>query len=106
MDTSSTLFADAVAELAARGIRLTAELDQYVVNFKNGTAATAYVTDDLTDAIAHGRALARSIAPAAPAHVKRRQRRLRMTPKAVNKRRRLAHMRKMRARAIRQEKKE
>jgi hypothetical protein len=110
---SPTLFAGAVAELAARGVQLAARPGEYVVNFRGGTQATAYVTDDLADAIEHGRALAASIVradpPAAsrePTRGKPRRRPLRMTPKAVNKRRRLAHLRKMRARAIRQEKKE
>jgi hypothetical protein len=113
-DQPPTLFAGVVAELAARGVQLRALTGEFVVNFRGGTEATAYITDDLADAIEHGHALARSIAadpppPATagrPARGKRRRRPLRMTPKAVNRRRRLAHLRQMRARAIRQEKKE
>ncbi len=91
-----TLFAGVVADLAARGVQLSARPGEYVVNLRDGTEATAYITDDLADAIEHGHALARSIAadpqPTAgrPAQGKRRRRPLRMTPKAVNKRRRLA----------------
>jgi hypothetical protein len=50
--------------LAARGARLPARPGEYVVNFRDGTPATAYVTDDLADAIEHGRALALSITAA------------------------------------------
>src|SRR5580704_10748106 len=89
-----TLFAGVVAELAARGVQLVARTGEYVVNFRGGTEASAYVTDDLVDAIEHGRALAASIVPAdppaasrAPARGKRRRRPLRMTPKAVRRRR-------------------
>jgi hypothetical protein len=64
---SPTLFAGVVAELAARGVQLAARPGEYVVNFRGGTEATAYVTDDLADAIEHGHALAAaSIVSAAP----------------------------------------
>jgi hypothetical protein len=44
-----------VAEL---GARLTARAGEHiVVNLRNGGDATAYITDDLVDAIEHGRAL-------------------------------------------------
>jgi hypothetical protein len=102
-----TLFVGVVAELAALGVKLTARAGEYVVNFRDGTEATAYVTDDLADAILHGHALARSIAadrsPAAgkPARGTRRRRPLRMTPKAHNRRMRKKHMRRLLARAKR-----
>jgi len=110
---SPTLFAAVVAELAACGVQLAARPGEYVVNFRGGTEATAYVTDDLADAIEHGRALAASIVPAnppaasrEPTRGKRRRRPLRMTPKAVRRRMIKAHNRRLRARVIRQEEKE
>lgn len=49
-DTPANFFAAAVAELAAKGVRLTAPPGEYVVNFRNGTDVTAYVglPDDLS----------------------------------------------------------
>jgi hypothetical protein len=61
-----TLFANVVAELAAQGVQLSARPGEYVVNVRDGTPATAYITDDLNDAIEHGRAWARSLARANP----------------------------------------
>jgi hypothetical protein len=65
-DQPPSLFAGAVAELAALGVRLIARPGEYVVNFRDGTEATACITDDLAEAIMHGHALARSIAADPP----------------------------------------
>lgn len=101
-DTPANVLAAAVADLAAKGVRLTARPGEgeYEVNFRNGTDATAYVTDDLADAIEHGHALAKSGAPAPAAPGKRYRRPRRMTPKAQRRRMIRQHNRRMRARAI------
>jgi hypothetical protein len=110
---SPTLFVSVVAELAARGVRLTARPGEYCVNFRDGSDATAYVTDDLSDAIEHGRALARAVhrpadaaAPAQPARAKRRRRPPAMTPKARHGRVIKQHNRRLRARMLRQQREE
>lgn len=105
-DSPPTLFTGAVAELAALGVKLRARPGEYEVNFAAGVPATAYITDDLADAILHGHELARSIAPKPePELPARRSARRRRPPprsaKAYNRRLRKQHMRKMRARALR-----
>jgi hypothetical protein len=107
-DSPPTPFAGTVAELAALGVTLRARPGEYEVNFAAGDATTAYVTDDLADAIDHGRALARSIdrpqqATARPARAGRRRRPPPRTAKAYNRRLRKQHMRRLRARALRQQ---
>ena len=106
-DRPPTLFAGAVAELAALGVRLRARPGEYEVNFSDGDESTAYVSDDLADAIMHGHALARSIAPkreaaerstAAPV---RRRRSPPRSAKAYNRRLRKQQLRRLRARALR-----
>jgi hypothetical protein len=101
--TAAEFFATVVAELDARGVRLIKQRGEYVVNFRTGTDLTAYITDDLTDAIEHGRALAKSFAPATAttaAPGKRYRRPRRMTPKAQRRRMIRQHNRRMRARAV------
>jgi hypothetical protein len=103
-DAFPSPFELATIELRALGITIARLPGEYRVNYRNGAEATARTVETLDEALAIGRELAAG-APAAPAtRGKRRRRPLRMTPKAVNKRRRLAHMRRMRARAIRQDK--
>ena len=57
-------FEIARAELEALGVVLTSVPGEYRVNFRKGRADTEYLTDDLQDALAHGRAMA--AAPPAP----------------------------------------
>jgi hypothetical protein len=103
-DESPSPFDLATAELRAIGITIARLPGEYRVNYRNGADATARIAETVDEALTIGRELAASApAPAAVTRGKRRRRPLRMTPKAVNKRRRLAHLRKMRARAIRQE---
>ena len=51
---AKSFFQDAAEQLHARGISLTLAPGEYIVNFRKGTAATEYRTDDLADALAHG----------------------------------------------------
>jgi hypothetical protein len=96
-------FADASAELRRLGIDLTRLPGEYAVNFANGGDATTRIFETLDEALAAGREMAAERAAAAPNSAgPRRRRRRRMTPKAYNKRLRLAHMRKLRARSRRQ----
>jgi hypothetical protein len=93
--------------LRALGITLARLPGEYRVNYRNGQDATARMVETLDEALKLGRELAADArASARPAHGKRRRRPLRMTPKAVNRRRRMAHLHRMRARAIRQAREE
>jgi hypothetical protein len=93
----------ATAELRKLGIDLTRLPGEYRVNFHNGAESTARIFETLDEALTAGRAMAAQRAAAAPNSAgPRRRRRRRMTPKAYNKRLRLAHMRKLRARTRRQ----
>jgi hypothetical protein len=59
------LFANVVAELAAQGVQLSARPGRVCGECpRRHTPATAYITDDLEDAIEHGRAWAQAEAPA------------------------------------------
>jgi len=53
-----SLIMQIIDQLRAQGIVITSRAGEWCVNFHNGTEATAYVTDDLQDAFAHGRAMA------------------------------------------------
>ena len=64
-----TLFDDVAAELARLGLVLTNRPSEYCVNSRGGGDATAYFTDDLTDALEYGRAVAAALATTAPAAV-------------------------------------
>jgi hypothetical protein len=86
-------------ELRALGIALARLPGEYRVNFRNGSDAIARMAETLGEALELGRSMAAD-APAGPAHGKRRRRPRRMTPKAYNRRLRMAHLRRMRARAI------
>lgn len=120
-DRPLTAFEIARDQLRAIGIKLTIHPGTYCVNFAKGsTEATAYFTDDLADAIEHGRAMAASalagfiargqraqeaadqaIAPATAKPVRRRRR---PPPRSAKARRRAmikAHNRKLRSRAMR-----
>jgi hypothetical protein len=96
-------FADAAAELRCLGLDLTRLPGEYRVNFHNGSESTAQIAETVDAALELGRKMAAERAAAAPNSAgPRRRRRRRMTPKAYNKRLRLAHMRKLCARSRRQ----
>jgi hypothetical protein len=86
----------AAAELRALGITLARLPGEYRVNYRNGGDRTARLAEDLEQVLALGRALA-AAAPRAP--VRRGRRPLRMTPKAVRRRKIKAHNYRLRARA-------
>jgi hypothetical protein len=82
---------DAVAaELAALGLTIAVRPGEYVVNFRGGGDATAYFTDDLDEALDHGRALAAALAEATsqPKGPKNKRRRARRPMNATAQRRR------------------
>jgi hypothetical protein len=54
-----------IDELRAQGISTTSRAGEWCVNYRDGTEATAYITDNLQDAFEHGRAMAVSAATAA-----------------------------------------
>jgi len=89
----------AEAELRKLGISLARLPGEYRVNFRGGTEATAFCTDSIEDALALGRAMAaeRPATVSPGAGPKRYRRPRRMTPKAYNKRLRMAHMRRLRS---------
>jgi hypothetical protein len=93
----------AAAELRALGIVLTRLPGEYRVNYRNGGDGTARLAEDLELAVELGRALA----DAAPAPTVRGGRRpLRMTPKAVRRRKIKAHNYRLRARALTKQREE
>jgi hypothetical protein len=103
--TDPASFELATIELRALGITLRRLPGEYEVNFRGGRDETARRAETIEEAVQLGRAMTADRVPAAtPA--RRRRRPLRMTAKAVNRRRRLAHLRRMLARAIRQKGKE
>jgi hypothetical protein len=94
----------AATQLRALGITLARLPGEYRINFRNGADATARMAETLDEALELGRGMAADApAPAGPAHGKRRRRPRRMTPKAYNRRLRMAHLRRMRTRAIREQ---
>jgi hypothetical protein len=109
MTDLSSRFELAVAELRKAGISLTIHPGTYAVNFIAGsTPATAYFSEGLDDAIEHGREMAASalagfikrIGSADGAKPRRLRRPLKMTPKAVRRRRIRAHNQRMRSRIL------
>ena len=98
-------FEQATAELRKLGITLARLPGEYRVNFSNANDATARTLETLDEALAAGRAMAaeRTKANSTRGRGPRRRRPRRMTPKAYNKRLRLAHMRRLRARARREQ---
>lgn len=105
-DDARQPFELATAELRKLGITLARLPGEYRVNFANANDATARTLETLDEALAAGRAMAAERAEArSPIRGRgsRRRRPRRMTPKAYNKRLRLAHMRKLRARARREQ---
>lgn len=62
-----TAFQTVSDELKRLGLTLRREPGEYRVNFRDGTAAAEYITDDLQDALKRGREMARR--PPAPAEL-------------------------------------
>jgi hypothetical protein len=89
---------------AARARGLDYKSRRRCVNFRGGTDATAYFTDDLQDAFEHGRAMALA-GPPAPVEPAGRRRKWRRPMSAKAQRRRMikAHNRRMRGRALREQ---
>lgn len=127
MNKPSSPFDLAATELRAVGMTLSTHPGTYCVNFRGANAATAYFSDDLADAVEHGRAMAASvlarfiergqvaqqaadrvIAEAAenPPKVRRVRRPKKMTAKARRRRMIRAHNQRMRSRAVRQRREE
>ena len=104
-DLAPSPFEIAAAELRKLGITLTRLPGEYRVNFHNGSEATAQIAETVDAALDLGRSMAAERAEAAShsAGPRRRRRPRRMTPKAINKRLRLAQMRRLRARALRKQ---
>ena len=103
-DLAPSPFEIAAAELRKLGLDLTRLPGEYRVNFHNGSEATAQIVETIDQALAAGRAMAAERAKASSTKgqgPRRRRRPRRMTPKAYNKRLRLAQMRRLRARALR-----
>ena len=104
-DQIPSLIMQIVDELRAHGILITHRAGEWRVNFRGGTEATAYVTDDLQDAFEHGRAMALAGQPSAaePAQHRRKWRRPMMSAKAQRQRMIRAHNHRMRGRAVRKQ---
>ena len=103
MPDTVSRFELAAAELRALGIVLTQLPGEYRVNYRNGGDGTVRLAEDLEQAVELGRALAAS-APATPARPGRRP--LRMTAKAIRRRKIKAHNYRLRARALKQQREE
>jgi hypothetical protein len=104
IDLAPSPFALAAAELRRLGVDLARFPGEYRVNFHNGSDATAQTAETVDAARDLGQAMAAERAEAqSHSGGPRRRRRRRMTPKAHNRRLRLAQMRRLRASAIRQQ---
>ena len=102
-DPSPSPFELATAELRALDMTIARLPGEYMVNFRGGRDETAQRAETIDQALQLGRAMAAE-RPAASTPVRRRRRPLRMTAKAVNRRRRRAHWHRMVALAKRQAK--
>jgi hypothetical protein len=106
-DAIPSLIMQIVDELRAQGILITHRDGEWCVNFRGGSDATAYLTDDLQDAFEHGRTMALAGQPVAAEPVKRR--RLWRRPKSAKAARRAMirqHNRRLRARTLRKSREE
>ena len=108
-----SLIMQTIDELRARGVLVTSRGGAWCVNFRSGAEATAYLTDDLEDAFAQGRIMARAgpgleaaAAPEASAVRRRRKGWRPRTAKAVRRAFFKKHNQRMRARALREQRTE
>jgi hypothetical protein len=93
-DRIPSLIMQIIDELHAQGIMITSR-------FRGGTAATAYVTDDLHGAFEHGRAMALTAAVSSETSVQHRRKWHRpMNAKTARRAFIRKHNRRMRARAL------
>ena len=105
--TERTPFELATVELRKLGITLRQLPGEYRVNLLGGPDANALSAETLEEAVELGRNMAKTLTPAtAAAHGRQRRRLLRMTPKAVRRRMIRKHNQRMRARAIRAQKRD
>jgi hypothetical protein len=102
-----SLIMQIIDELRAQDVVITSRPGEWCVNFRYGAEATAYVTDDLQDAFAHGRAMAaEAVEPPESEAPGRRLRRRRWRPRTAKAARRAQirkHNRRVRARAVAQQ---
>lgn len=100
-----TPFELAAGELRKLGITLRQLPGEYQVNLTGGPEENALAAETLEEAVELGRNMAKTLAPATDTACGRQPRRpLRMTPKAVRRRMIRKHNQRMRARAIRGQK--
>jgi len=103
-----SLILQIIDALRAHGIVITSRAGEWRVNYRDGAESTAYITDDLQDAFAHGRAMAVDAAAISPETGQpiRRRRRRRWPPKTAKAARRAfirKHNRRRRSRALREQ---
>jgi hypothetical protein len=105
IDLAPSPFELAATELRKLGIYLSRLPGEYRVNFHNGTEATTRTLETLDEALTAGRAMAaeRAEANSTKGRGPRRRRYRPRTPKAYNRQLRKKHMRKLRARARREQ---
>lgn len=109
-----SLILQIIDELRAQGILITSRGGEWCVNFRKGAEATAYVTDDLQDAFAHGRIMALACPGLDPGAAvppetlipHRRKWRQAMTATAARRAFMRKHNRRTRTRALREQREE
>jgi hypothetical protein len=103
-DRIPSLIMQAFDELRARGVVITSLSGEWCVNYRNGNKATGYFTDDLQDALEHGRGMILDGPASSPVSEKhyevRRKWRRPMSAKAQRRRSIRAHNRRMRGRVL------
>ena len=103
-----SLFESVAAELRALGLTITTRPGEYCVNFRDGREGTGYFTDELQDALEHGRAMAAENPSTSPEPEKssliRRKWRRPMSAKTQRRRMIRAHNRRAWARAQQKQK--
>jgi hypothetical protein len=106
-DQIPSLILQAFDELRARGVVITSLSGEWCVNYRDGNKATEYLTDDLQDALEHGRAMAAACRAPPPEPEKRppARRKWRRPGSAKAQRRRMirAHNRRMRGRMLKRQ---
>jgi hypothetical protein len=105
-----SLIMQIIDELRTRGVLITNRGGDWCVNFRGGTHATEYLTDDQQEAFGHGRTLAASApqsvpspSPSTPPPGIRRKWRRPMSAKAQRRRMIKAHNYRMCTRAIKKQ---
>jgi hypothetical protein len=108
MSETPSPFERAAAELRKVGITLRKPPGEYQVNLTGGPDENALAAETLDEAVELGREMAKTLAPApaGAARGKKYLRPLRMTPKAIRRRRIKAHNYRLRARALKKQREE